>query len=84
VIYGGGERLRPWWQRIACGYKATNCFTRKSIEGWDADFVVRNGTVFVVAKHPVNPGGKAPPDAYWIGIAGEIASLRATSAGTRC
>jgi hypothetical protein len=82
VIYGGGKRLRPWWQLIACGAKDLNCFERKAVvPGWDADFAHRDGTVFVVAKHPVNPGGKAPPDAYWIGIAEEIASLRRSALG---
>jgi hypothetical protein len=78
VIYGGGERLRPWWQLIACGAKDGNCFERKTIvPGWDADFSVRDGTVFVIAKHPVNPARKAPPNEYWTGIAQEIRSLRA-------
>ena len=48
LLYGGGKRLRPWWQYIACSKKSDNCLQTRSITGrWDADFVRRDNTVFV-------------------------------------
>lgn len=72
VMYGGGTRMRRWWQTIACGDADKDCFEPRELSNWRADFTVRNGTVFVVARHPVNAGGASPPDDYWIEIASEI------------
>ena len=76
VMYGGGQRMRGAWQTIACGNSDEDCFQPKELSGWTAYFTVRNGTVFVVARHPVNPGGASPPDEYWIGVADEIRRRR--------
>jgi hypothetical protein len=77
IMYGGGRKLRPSWQVIGCGDECKNCFQTKMIaDPWTADFVLNAGAVFVVAKHPVNPGGPAPPAEYWTGIAAEIRRLR--------
>jgi hypothetical protein len=72
VMYGGGGRMRRWWQLIACGKADDDCFELKELAGWKAYFIVRGGVVFAIAGHPVNPGGASPPDDYWIGIADEI------------
>lgn len=78
VMYGGGQRTRRTWQMIACGSADDDCFEPKELSGWTAFFSTREGTVFVVARHPVNPGGPAPPDEYWIGIGHELRRHRQT------
>jgi hypothetical protein len=72
VMYGGGKRTRKWWQMIACGNANGDCFESRELLGWTAYLTIRSSTVFVVSKHPVNPGGASPPDDYWIAIANEI------------
>lgn len=72
VMYGGGRRMRGCWQRIGCDNAHEDCLESKELSGWRAYFSARNGTVFIVSRHPVNPGGASPPDEYWIAIANEI------------
>lgn len=45
------------------------------IEGFEAKTCVSDGIVFAVARHPVNPGGKAPSDSYWIELADMLKNL---------
>jgi hypothetical protein len=75
VMYGGGKELAPYWNLVACGKPETECFKTQSIGDWDAEFAREAKTVFVRAAHPVNPGGKAPPEAYWEGLAQELRRL---------
>jgi hypothetical protein len=65
VMYGGGERLRPLWDQIACADPSVGCFTDEMIDGLTASFAVQSGTKFAVARHPVSHGSS---NDYWIGI----------------
>jgi hypothetical protein len=75
VMYGGGQELAPYWNLIACGKPETECFKTQTVADWDAGFARDGKTVFVRTAHPVNPGGKAPPGAYWEGLAQELRRL---------
>lgn len=79
VMYGGGNALLPWWHLIATGSKYDDHFEAREIDGFSAKFFSADGIAFVVARHPVNPGGKAPPDSYWTGVADEIRKLTVQS-----
>jgi hypothetical protein len=72
VMYGGGQELAPYWNIIAYGKPKADCFVAQAVADWDAGFARDGKTVFVRAAHPVNPGGKAPPEAYWEGLAQEL------------
>lgn len=72
VMYGGGGELAPYWDFIACGEWEAECFKTETVAGHDAGFVRGGETTFVRAAHPVNPGGAAPPAAYWEGLGQEL------------
>ncbi len=74
-MYGGGRELARYWNFIGCGKWETECFQTQSVADWDAGFARDGETVFVRAAHPVNPGGKAPPAAYWEGLGKELHRL---------
>lgn len=75
VMYGGGQELAPYWDIIACGKPEIDYFATQNVADWDAGFAREGNTLFVRAKHPVNPGGKAPPQAYWKGLGQELRRL---------
>ena len=74
ILYGGGKAAYKAWAYLASG-KPWDCFAVEKIEGWDAGFYYDGTTVFVRAKHPVNPRVASPPESYWIGIANQIRSI---------
>jgi hypothetical protein len=75
LMYGGGSELAPYWNLIGCGERETECFKTETIAGREAGLFRGGETVFVRAAHPVNPGGGAPPAAYWDGLAQELRRL---------
>jgi hypothetical protein len=75
VMYGGGKELVPYWNLIACGEPETECFKTQTVADWGAGFTREGKTIFVRAAHPVNPGGKAPPEMYWVELAQELRRL---------
>jgi hypothetical protein len=78
VLYGRGQRVLPYWHFIATGHADSGSFEVRRIGHWDAGFVNQGATAFALTAHPVNPGGKAPPDQYWIEV-GQILKSRVPS-----
>jgi hypothetical protein len=75
VMYDGGQELLPCWKIVACGKPEAECFDAQTVADWGAGFARDGKTVFVRVAHPVNPGGKAPPEAYWDALARELRRL---------
>jgi hypothetical protein len=72
VMYGGGASTFPSWIDVAGFESATAGFTVEDIAGLPASFGRRDGTIFVVTRHPVSHG---TTDRYWSGIGQKLRNL---------
>ncbi len=72
VMYGGGAATLPSWADIAGFDSSAAGFRVEDMAGLPPSFVRKDGTTFVVTRHPVSHG---TPDAYWVGIGKKLRSL---------